>query len=486
MSYHRLILGCCFLSLALSVGALGLHAQDEPQNPDDNKTKPKPAGTTYPIPTVDPGNQQDQNNPTDATKGLQPDTTPLTGIQDATLGSPETRHSYWVPGVQYAGTIQSNGYGQARNSGWIMNNYLIGDLALLKAWSRSQLAVNYSGGGFFSTDSAVGNGAYQRLALAQTFQGNRWAVQILDQFSYLPQSQFGFGAGTSLGVPGAGPIGPTIPGMGLGYVPNQSIYAAFGPQYSNAVALQATYATSRRGSITASGSYGILNFVDPGNIDNNSTTGTVGYNYELTRQNSIGTFYRFSSYHFAGQPQAYGNNSFNLAFSRKLTGRMALQAYGGPDFTTFRVPVDGQSSKTGVNLGVALDYAFKGGLLTGRYFHGLTGGSGVFTGSTVDQVNLDATHALSRVWSGRLNFGYAHNTSVVSSTTSASGYNSWFFGGGVTRPLGRTTTLAIAYNASISSFTQPGCTGGSCSSNSTTYNTIIINFQWHTRPFVLP
>src|SRR6516225_1579065 len=190
MSYRRLILGGCFLSLALSVGALGLHAQDEPQNPDDSKTKPKPAGTTYPIPTVDPGNQQDQS--TDTTNGLRPDTTPLTGIQDATLGSPETRHSYWVPGLQYAGTIQSNGYGQAKNTGWVMNNYLIGNFSLLKAWSRSQLAVNYSGGGFFSTDSALGNGAYQRLALAQTFQGNRWAMQILDQFSYLPQSQFGF------------------------------------------------------------------------------------------------------------------------------------------------------------------------------------------------------------------------------------------------------------------------------------------------------
>ena len=146
--------------------------------------------------------------------------------------------------------------------------------------------------------------------------------------------------------------------MGSGYVPNQSIYAAFGPQYSNAAALQVTYATSRRGSITASGSYGILNFIDPGNIDNSTTSGTVGYNYELTRQNSIGTFYRFSAYHFSGQPQAFGSNSFNLAFSRKLTGRMALQAYGGPQFTTFRVPVDGQSSKIGANLGVTLQLRF--------------------------------------------------------------------------------------------------------------------------------
>jgi hypothetical protein len=484
MSYYRLILGGCFLSLALSVGALGLRAQDEPQNPDDNKTKPKPAGTTYPIPTVDSGNQ-DQNNTLDTTNGLNPDTTPLTGIQDATLGSPETRHSYWVPGVQYAGTIQSNGLGQANNSGWSMNNYLIGNISLLKAWSRSQLAVNYSGGGFFSTDSALGNGAYQRLAFTQDFQWNRWAMQILDQFSYLPQSQFGFGAGTNLGVPGVGPIGPTIPGMGLGYVPNQSIYAAFGPRYSNVAAVQITYATSHRGSITASGSYGTLNFVDPGNVDNSSTSGTVGYNYELARENSIGGFYRFSSYHFAGQPQAFGSNSFNLAFSRKLTGRMALQAYGGPEITTFRIPIDGQSSKIGANLGVTVAYAFKDGGLSGRYFHGLTGGSGVFTGSTVDQLNFTATHALSRVWSGHLNFGYAHNKALVSSAT-ASSYNSWFFGGGVTRPLGRNTTLAIAYIANVSSYKPSGCTGNSCSSNQTTYNSIIVNFQWHMRPMVLP
>jgi hypothetical protein len=485
MSYYRLILGGCFLSLALSVGALGLQAQDEPQNPDDDKTKPKPAGTTYPIPTVDSGSQ-DQNNTPD-TPSLQPDNTPLTGIQDATLGSPETRHSYWVPGVQYAGTIQSNGFGQANSSGWVMNNYLIGNISLLKAWSRSQLAVNYSGGGFFSTDSALGNGTYQRLAFAQNFEWNRWEMQILEHFSYLPQSQFGFGGGTNLGVPGVGSIGPTIPGLGLGYVPSQSIYAAFGPQYSNIAALQVTYLTSRRGSITASGSYGTLNFVDPGNIDNSSTSGTVGYNYELTRQNSIGGFYRFSSYHFAGQPQAFGSNSFNLAFSRKLTGRMALQAYGGPQITTFRIPIDGQSSKIGANLGVTLDYAFKDGGLAGRFLHGVTGGSGVLTGSTVDQVTLFANRRLSRVWTGHLDFGYAHNTAIASSTTASStGYNSWFLGGGVTRPFGRNTQVAIAYNASISSNMPSGCTGNSCNSHQTTSNSIIVNFQWHTRPFVLP
>ena len=113
MNFHKAILGGCFLILTLMLGTLNVHAQDEPQEPTE--TKPKPAGTSYPIPTIDPGNAQDENPP----NALQPDTTPLTGVQNATLGSPEMRHSYWVPGVQYSGTIQSSGYGTSNSSGWV-------------------------------------------------------------------------------------------------------------------------------------------------------------------------------------------------------------------------------------------------------------------------------------------------------------------------------------------------------------------------------
>ena len=165
---------------------------------------------------------------------------------------------------------------------------------------------------------------------------------------------------------------------------------------------------------------------------------------------------------------------------------MALQAYGGPDITTFRVPVDGQSSKIGANLGVTLNYAFKDGGLTGRYFHGLTGGSGVFTGSTVDQVNFGANHALSRVWTGHLNFGYAHNTAIVSSTTASSQTTTVGFSAAELLVRSAETLLLRLPITRISAvLTQSGCTSGSCSSNQTTFNTIIINFQWHTRPFVL-
>ena len=72
-----------------------------------------------------------------------------------------------------------------------MNNYFIGNLSLLKVWNGSQLALNYSGGGFVSTDSSQGNGYYQQLAFSQSFQWHRCRVQLLDQFSYLPQTSLG-------------------------------------------------------------------------------------------------------------------------------------------------------------------------------------------------------------------------------------------------------------------------------------------------------
>jgi hypothetical protein len=353
MATRKLTLAYIVFSSLVLAGARPLFAQDEQQPPTENK--PKPAGSTYPVPIAGPTDQDQDNNK------LVPDTTPLTGIQSPTLGTLGLQHSYWVPGIQWTGSIQSNPYNQTQSSGWLMNNYFVGNVSLLKVWRRSQLGINYSVGGFVSSDtSQQDNGYYQQLALAQTFQWNRLQLQFLDQFSYLPESSFGFGGGTGLGIPGiGGSLGPVIPGMGNSYVPSQSIYASVGPRYSNASAIQATYALSPRGSITLSGSYGVLRFVDPGSVDNDSITGTIGYNYALNREDSIGAFYRFSSYHFAGQPQALGDHSFNLAYGRKVTGRVALQLYAGPDFTTSRISTNGDSLRYGVNVGANLRYAIE-------------------------------------------------------------------------------------------------------------------------------
>ncbi|GAC1662247.1 MAG: hypothetical protein PVS2B2_25370 [Candidatus Acidiferrum sp.] len=479
MNLRKIIFGELLLALTFTFGTSSARAQEQTQEPPD--AQPKPAAHSTPVPFIDPA-LDDESNSNKRNDQLQPDLTPLTGVQEATLGSPQLLHSYWEPGLQYASTIQTAGGGN-----WSVNNYLIGNISLLKAWSRSQFSVNYSGGGSFSTDSSQGIGSYQQLALSQTFVRNRWTVQLVDQFSYLPQSQFGFGGGTSLGIPGVpGPGGVNIPPLSSNFASNQSIFAALGPRYSNAASLQVTYAISPRGSITASGTYGFLRFIDAGNVDNSSPIGSLGYNYALSRESTIGLDYRFTGFHYAGQQQAIGSHVIGVAYGRKLTGRLALRLNGGPQITTLRVPVGGETEKIGANTEVSFTYAMQNGSFTGGYLHGLTGGSGVFTGSTTDQVNFGALRKLSRAWTLNFNSGYAHNKSLGNfGTASLPTYTSWFVGGGASRPFGRNVNFAVAYNANINRSSQTACVLGTACFPSQTVHYVTLNLQWHTRPFVL-
>jgi hypothetical protein len=454
--------------------------QDEPMPvPED---KPKPAARTNPLSA---GESDSQENPNVDPNALQDDYTPLTGMQNTTLGIPEIRHSYWVPGIEYGANIQSNNYSQPNSSGWYVDNYVAGNVSLLEAWSRDTLLLNYSGGAFFSTNNSTGNSQYQQLSASNVYRGNRWLFQLFDNFSYLPQTSFGFGGGTNLGVPGVAGVGTVIAGAGNAYVPNQSIYAGLGPRYSNFGGVQATYYLSRRSSITVSGAYGQLHFIDPGNIDTDSIVGTIGYNYAVNRYDTIGLVYSFCAFRYPGLPEAYGNHTASVAYGRKITGRLALRLMGGPQITTFRIPVGSQTQQISGYFNANLTYGFKSGALSLGYIHTLSGGSGVVVGSSLDQITVSANRKLTRVWSGNLNFGYAHNGTVNSGVTSVPTYNSYYAGGGVTRPIGRYLNFAVAYTGSIGSTNQPGCTGTGCNPTNL-YHTVTVNFQWHTRPFILP
>jgi len=485
MSGQTQILRLALLAAGCLSCTFGVSAQDpqEPAEQPDAATKPKPAARG--IPSIsDPNATVESENRTPA---WQADEGPATGMQVPGIGSPELAHSYWVPGLEYGSTIQSRPLGQVGSDGWYANNYVGGSLSLLEAWSRSQLGLNYSGGGFFSTSGDVNNGTYQQLSLGNTINMGRLQIQLFDYFSYIPDSQFGFAGGTGLSLPGInGTLGPAIPGLGAAIVPNQSIYAAIGPRYSNAFAAQSTYNFTRRSSVTLGGSYGLLHFTESGNIDDDMVIGTVGYNYALSKTDSIGVLYRFTAFHYDGQPQAIGNHVINAVYVKKLTQRLALSMYGGPQITTYRVPIGGSTRSTSGSGGVTMTYAVERGSISVDYFHGLTGGGGVLLGSNTDQASATFGRQLGRVWSASLNFGYARNSSVGSlPDTGDQTFNDWFVGGGISRPFGRNLNLAVSYSARFESSNVAACTGANCSTDYT-QNMVSISLQWHTRPFVLP
>lgn len=453
-----------------------------------NAQEPSPAGKPKPAAWlldsmsyaendgVDSANQDTRNS-------WQPDTTPLTGLERPTLGNPAMRHSYWVPGLQYGGTIESGPLGASNSSDWFATNYFGGNLSLLKGGSRSTLALNYSGGGVTTTQRGERNGWYQQLAAAQVFQFKRWQWQWADQFAYLPEAQFGFGVGTGLAIPGTGgSLEPNLPGM---LQPNQSIFTATGPRYSNVAVIQGTYQLSARQSITLGGLDGMLHFTQAQNVNSSNYVGNVGYDYALTKVDSIGLMYRFGAYHFLGQPQAYGDSSISVAYGRKITQRLALQAYGGPDFINYRVPIGGASGRISAMGAVNLTYGLERGSLDIGYNHGLSAGSGVLLGAETDQVTFSGSRRLTRLWSANANIGYARNRALANSNSAGYGsYDDYFAGGGLGRPIGRNLDFALSYTASIQQSPPPGCTGTNCNTDSLQH-TITVFLNWRMRPLVL-
>ena len=486
---RRIAFGTCLFLCALFLGSTA-RAQDpsqqepqpEPQSepqPSDNPQEPmpggqpKPAGYSFPG-VFGPGEGE-----------LQDDFSPLTGFQNTTLGFPEFRHSFWVPGLQYASTIQTTG---GSSSSWYDSNYFLGNMSLLKASEAGTFAVNYSGGGYVSSGDYNGAAFYQQLALAQNLRTQRWLFQVVDQFAQSPQSAFGFGGGTSLGIPGTGgSFGATIPGLGGSYVPNQSVYGV-GPFIGNTGALQATYAVSRRGSITVAGSYGILHFTEPGNIDTNAFVGSVGYNYALSRKDTVGLVYRYSDFQYPGSPQAYSDHVVSVAYGRKVTGRLGFRIFAGPEYTQYRHPIGTSNSNhtLGFSVSAQATYGFRRSSLGLTYDHGLYGGSGVLIGSVLDQATAFGNRSLTRVWSGNVTFGYARNAPVGgTSTTSGPTYSDWFIAAGVNRPIGRSLSFSAAYTATVGNYGGPSCVGTGCSANNYTYNTVTLGLQWRPRPFIL-
>jgi hypothetical protein len=445
-----------------------------------DEERPKPAAHEY-APLVEANTDLIEQS----TGAVQPDSLPVTGMQNLTLGAPPVRHSYVVPGIQYGNTYSSGGAGltsAGTNPGWTTTNFVSGNVSLLQEWSGSMLALNYSGGGYFSTDKAQGNGQYQQLAATYEIDQKRWRVLFIDQFSLLPQSSFGFGGTTSLSTPGIGGS-LSVPQAGLqsSYLPNQSIFIGTGSRYSNSAAVQFSYQVSTRGFVTVGGAYGILRFASGGN-SNDSDMVNAGYDYMLSARNTIGLSYGFSAYRFPGVAQAIDDHMGHVVYGRKVSGRMALRLGGGPEITTFRVPIDGVRQKISASGTASLTYALAHSDILVDYIHLVSGGGGVFNGANTDQVSVSLTKQLSRLWRGHVNVGYAKNRELAG-TTPGTNFNSWITGAGLDRPLTRTANLSFGYQSQIQFGSGTAC-NLSCA---TTYSShqLILSLQWHMQPFVL-
>src|SRR6202162_5241430 len=378
-------------AVVISVRAAQAQEQPAPNQPQQPQQQPEQQqGAEQPIPAYKSplASQADNGDTISGPTELAPDDRPLTGIQDLSLGVPLDRHSYWQPHAE----IDLVGDSEPPNSsagGWTTWTSVIGGIDLHRYSGHSELTFEYLGGGVFSTGGGTGNGVLQDVNLDAQFAFRRWTLTVIDELRYTPELAFGNigfgGIPTTIGVP-----------IGLPFGGNQTILNAFGQRLTNASGVQADVRVSRRLSITLSGGYSELYFFDQDLLNSKAIYGQVGYNYRLSRNDSIGVSYVYNGFRYDNFAQSIDTHSALLSYGRQVTGRLAFQVAVGPEYAIFATNI---SCKTGVDvppwgstnqllgsLNPTLSYRLERTRIFATYSHGVTGGSGVLAGASGDTV----------------------------------------------------------------------------------------------------
>ncbi len=495
MKKCRVQIWATILTLALAVPAVWAQQQKDPRvNPP-----------VAPLPPITPGESSSKSAMDDPApspqNAVKPDESSLSGAEAFTLGISSGGRSFVTPTIRFTQFTDNSKSTATSLDDWKASGSLTGQLALQRTWSRSQLGIDYSGGATLFTIAQNRRASFHRVGISDQITWRRITLLLADSLIYLPESSFGAGglgglSTGSLGGLGNGSIGTGFGsgsgggfGGGLvpGIIPSQSILTGTGRRISNTALGQIKYALGPRTSITASGSYGMLRFLDPGFINSSNFQFMTGYDYKMNPADTIGVVYSMSMLRFGGISQSADFHNFHLAYGRRITGRLALQLAGGPQFGTFQNPVTGSGKRVSWSLRSALIYNFRNTALGLNYSHGATTGSGVFVGSDADRVDATISRQLSRMWSGGLHFGYAHNHSIrqLNAVTTSRTVNTWHGGFGLQRPVGRQARASLSYNVSGQNADTPvGCVGLACGKFPIRHQ-IALTFSWGFGPYAI-
>ena len=411
--------------------------------------EPTPAPAEEQAPSAVPAGGQP--GPSDESAGgLAPDTSrPLSGVEDYQVESPARARNFIVPSLRLSAFGDSNrtivGTG---TSGLELTGSIVGNIAAHRISRRNEFTLDYIGGGMIYARSSELNAMTHQLGFTETYTGRRWGLTIGDRMSYLPESAYGFGGfGPTTGFGGGfgGGMGNWNPAVSGG----QNLFTGYGNRIANSAMTQLTYNASARSSLTFSGAYGLLRFLDSSEgIDSDFGTASAGYNYALNKRDTIAVSYGFGAYRYKGSDFQMDNHFVNLSYGRKLTGRLAFQLSGGPQFIITRDPSAGSQSRISWNARTSLNYRISGTSLGFYYSHYTSAGSGLHYGATTDRFYGSIGRQLTRHWYWSVGPGYSHNARLQQGPTvsSASSYNSVFASTGLHRGIGEYTDLSFSYS----------------------------------------
>lgn len=498
MRRSRYILGPALVMLTIGAPRGGAHQQSQQPAPQqaapqsqNQPSQPIPAYRS-PLAGTDNGATDDANGGPEA---LAPDTRSLAGAQDLSVGAPKTGHSFWAPYFDVSSTLASNSL-SGSGTGWTGWGAFFGGVDLQRTSGNSDLILTYLGGDGVSSNNGR-NSILQQLGVGERLTFRRYSVTFLDQALYTPEAAFGYA-----GIGGANlfSTGGNI-GLQSGFLPEQSIVTALGQRISNASIVEFNTFLTPRSTLTFVAAYGTLIFFDNSLNNNYQATFQAGYNYLLTRKDSIALLYRFSALRYDHIAQSINNNSLLVSYARRVTGRLAFQIFAGPDIVFSQTPIPGSLGTSGGTVGTPgtnrteqyfwhvtanVDYRLRRTTFEASYNHGVVGGSGVLAGAVSDRVSFLATRQLTPTLHGTLLGGYSRNrglTIIPGSilATSNQVYDYGFANVSFARSLLRSMNLSVGYQANYQNSNSSFCVTATCGTTFLQHQ-VFLALGWHPRP----
>jgi hypothetical protein len=469
---------CCFMVAALCVSVAG--AQETPQAPLPNGA-PAPAQPLSPLPD---GRSGDSNSATIDTSDAraetqpQPDTHVLSSAANIGLGSLRRLGQVFDPALQVSEFGESGIAGRKIVSVTSAG----GSLDVHHYWKWSVLSLSYRGAETFYQPSYyyyLHNLPYHNGAISDEISAGRWIIRLENSIFYSWGPAFG-----SVFAGGPAEAGQTRDNLQQFFNSLQGSFNSGGTiqtyarELSNSSIVEIDYARTRRTTFTVVGSFGLLHFLDRGFISNQNLHGRIGYNHSFGAKNSLGLTYDHSRIIFPGSPSRIQIDLVQLAFGRKVTGRLAFQVSGGPQRLAFGHLGPSQKPQLTWSASAGLTYEWRRTGFSLSYFRGVTPGSGIFFGSKSQVVRGTATRQFRRIWSLSANAGYARNNVLAPNIGFTGNFDNWFAGANVSRPLKRQFHLGLVYGFEQQTSGPGKCPVASCGLGRS-FSQYGVSLAWH-------
>jgi hypothetical protein len=470
------------IRLALLVFGVSISAASQNSSQSQPDTTPAPAfGQSAPV--------------------LNPENPPVSGLDTPGLDLHTATRSFFSPALQVSESGDSNGANQIGSTGADSITRVLGAFDLQQFWPKSDLFLEYLGGGaFYSSPFDV-----QQLQAVGLDAVTRWRtgqLTLRDAFNYLPDGSFQIG--TVGGLPGFGLASGTGTGAQIGGLPGTFGSGQFGsvgniPRLSNTAILDAVQALNPVSAITMAVGFANAHFYDSGCsgdgclINSDLLTAEGGYSHLLSRHDQIGVVYAFQLLQF---PIVTGGQIYNdvlyLRWSHLITGRLSLSVGVGPQYT--ELEEQGQYNKNwSVSGRFLLRYKIGRASVMASYEKFTSPGSGFYAGADTQVARLGYKRPVGRTWDFYGDVDYSNNKRLqtlfsggVPLGVNTGSYNEGSAGFVLRKHLGRTYDFFVAYRFSDVSFatgtTFPTslCPSGNCTT--TERNAGAIGVEWHPTP----